>query len=57
MNEQIPVNKTICSLFPTDIERFPLRFNIRVTNKILLSDKSKVLLADIENISKGLSHE
>jgi phosphomannomutase len=34
-----------------------LRVNIGATNKTLLSDRSKVLLADIENISKGLSHE
>jgi len=34
-----------------------LRVNIGATNKTLLSDKSKVLLADIENISKSLSHE
>ena len=33
-----------------------LRVNISAANKTLLSDKSKVLLADIENISKGLSH-
>jgi len=33
-----------------------LRVNIGAANKTLLSDKSKVLLADIENISKGLSH-
>jgi phosphomannomutase len=34
-----------------------LRVNIGATNATLLSDKSKVLLADIENISKGLSHK
>ena len=34
-----------------------LRVNIGATNKTLLSDKSRVLLADIENISKGSSHE
>jgi hypothetical protein len=34
-----------------------LRVNISATNKTLLSDKSKVLLADIENLSKGLSHK
>jgi phosphomannomutase len=33
-----------------------LRVNIGATNKTLLSDKSKVMLADIENISKDLSH-
>ncbi len=33
-----------------------LRVNIGAANKTLLSDKSKVLLADIDNISKGLSH-
>jgi phosphomannomutase len=34
-----------------------LRVNIGATSKNLLSNKSKVLLADIENISKSLSHE
>jgi len=34
-----------------------LRVNIGATNKTLLSDKSKVLLSNIENISKGLNHE
>jgi phosphomannomutase len=34
-----------------------LRVNIGATNKNLLSDKSRVVLADIENISKGLSRE
>jgi len=34
-----------------------IRVNIGATKKTLLSDKSKVLLSDIENISKGSSHE
>ena len=34
-----------------------IRVNTGATNKTLLSDKSKVLLADIENISKSLSHK
>jgi phosphomannomutase len=34
-----------------------LRVNIGATEKTLLSDKSKVLLADIQKISKGLSHK
>jgi phosphomannomutase len=34
-----------------------LRVNIGAINKTLLPEKSRVLLADIENIGKGLSHE
>jgi phosphomannomutase len=34
-----------------------LRINIGADNKTLLSDKSKVLLADIENINKGLNNK
>jgi len=34
-----------------------IRVNVGATNKTLMSGRSKALLADIENISKGLSHE
>jgi phosphomannomutase len=34
-----------------------LRINIGATKKVVLLDKSKILLADIENINNGLGQE